>query len=290
MASQDVEASAEGVHFVGSVRLTSQLNDQTALTARDLFETLVAAFPQRLRRIPDGEPGFREQFIMWQYQVFVPSPWIVPAHILQGQPQTAPDGTTSEIKLNPTKYDEEAMKSYGTFQKLREDGVIPVGVRFQVCLPTPVNALPVFVKREYQSQVEPLYEALLVQVVENLQKQIPAQDLAIQWDMAVDIAMLENVGGMFAPWFHCTAKTVIDRVAKLAACVHQDVELSLHLCYGNLMYEHFKQPEDTGLLVEVANLLSSKIRHSIDWIRMPVPRDRKDDAYFAPLKKLNLQG
>jgi hypothetical protein len=41
--------------------------------------------------------------------------------------------------------------------------------------------------------------------------------------------------------------------------------------------------------VKIANSISSGIERNLDWIHMPVPRDRSDDAYFEPLTGLNLQ-
>ena len=40
--------------------------------------------------------------------------------------------------------------------------------------------------------------------------------------------------------------------------------------------------------VAMANLLRRKVTRSIDLIHMPVPRDRSDAAYFAPLRGLAL--
>src|SRR5262249_28331224 len=42
-------------------------------------------------------------------------------------------------------------------------------------------------------------------------------------------------------------------------------------------------------MVDVANRLSADIKRSIQLIHMPVPRDRNDDAYFAPLKGLRMK-
>ena len=47
-------------------------------------------------------------------------------------------------------------------------------------------------------------------------------------------------------------------------------------------------PKDTAILVEVANGLASKLQRQLDFLHMPVPRDRVDDAYYAPLAKLKL--
>lgn len=295
MASNTSSVKSEGVHIVGSVRLPTEEEDEeedllvNLPTPNDIFQALCRALPQRLRRMPDGETGARRYFTIWQSHVFTPSPWIMPERTPQGQTNNfAPDDGNPEVKLNPTRYDEEAMQSYEAFVKLREDGIIPPSVRFQVCLPSPANVLLAHVRPEYQAEVEPMYEKLLIQAVRNIQRQIPAKDLAIQWDMAAEFGMLEGVGGLFTPWFECTVACMTERITRLAASVDEDVQLGLHLCYGDLNHEHFMQPKDTSLLVEFATTLSQEISHPIHWIHMPVPADRKDDPYFKPLKNLEL--
>ena len=42
------------------------------------------------------------------------------------------------------------------------------------------------------------------------------------------------------------------------------------------------------MMVAVANALTSALKRPIDYVHMPVPRDRSDDAYFAPLADLRL--
>src|SRR3546814_15724707 len=43
-----------------------------------------------------------------------------------------------------------------------------------------------------------------------------------------------------------------------------------------------------GNMVMIANALSQGLARPMNWIHMPVPRDRDDDAYFAPLDGLDL--
>ena len=43
-----------------------------------------------------------------------------------------------------------------------------------------------------------------------------------------------------------------------------------------------------GILVEIANGLADSLGRRLDFIHMPVPRDRSDDAYFQSLKGLAL--
>jgi hypothetical protein len=51
---------------------------------------------------------------------------------------------------------------------------------------------------------------------------------------------------------------------------------------------HFFQPRDTTKMVELANLIRQRVPRPITWMHMPVPMDRSDDAYFAPLSGLQL--
>ncbi len=42
-------------------------------------------------------------------------------------------------------------------------------------------------------------------------------------------------------------------------------------------------------MVDLANRLAAGVKRSIEWIHMPVPVERDDDAYFEPLKDLGLR-
>jgi len=48
------------------------------------------------------------------------------------------------------------------------------------------------------------------------------------------------------------------------------------------------EPVDMGDMVDLANYLARGIARPIELIHMPVPRDRFDDAYFEPLRRLKL--
>lgn len=74
--------------------------------------------------------------------------------------------------------------------------------------------------------------------------------------------------------------------AALGKTVPPDVEVGFHLCYGDLDAKHFVEPEDLSRAVELANLIISSAGRSATWIHMPVPRERQDRGYFAPLAEL----
>jgi len=65
-------------------------------------------------------------------------------------------------------------------------------------------------------------------------------------------------------------------------------EVGWHLCYGDPGHKHVVEPKDTGVMVDLANRLFAKTVRTINWIHMPVPRDRDDDHYFTPLNRLRL--
>lgn len=196
------------------------------------------------------------------------------------------------IKPNPLEYDDFAMASYNDFCKLREQGIIPPGVRFQVCLPTPFNVIMLFIDPKYQVEVEALYEKALLAALRRIQDNIPKEDLAIQWDAAIEFAAIEGVQHPFFPfnpWFSPLKEGLEERFKRLAAAVDEGVELGFHLCYGDVEHKHFVEPKDAGHLVEMANVISSVTRRMVDWVHMPVPKNRVDDEYYAPFKQLRLK-
>jgi hypothetical protein len=74
----------------------------------------------------------------------------------------------------------------------------------------------------------------------------------------------------------------------LGAAVPPGVELGFHLCYGDLDAKHFVEPADATKMVELANLIARSVQRPITWMHMPVPIDRADDTFYAPLRNLEL--
>lgn len=197
---------------------------------------------------------------------------------------------SSQIKLGPLGYDDHAIASYAEFLKLRNQGTIPQGVRFQVSLPTPLNVIGICLLPEYQAEAEPMYEKALMAALRRIQDAIPKEDLSIQWDMAYEIGMLEFPEA-FTSWFDGVdnKQGILERFARLAGGVDEGVEMGFHLCYGDIDHKHFVEPKDMGVLVDLTNELSGVARRVVDWIHVPVPKNRTDEAYFAPLKDLRLK-
>ena len=64
------------------------------------------------------------------------------------------------------------------------------------------------------------------------------------------------------------------------------VELGYHLCYGSPTDQHLVMPKDTAILTEIAAAVFARVPRSVDFLHLPVPQDRDDPGYFAPLASL----
>jgi methionine synthase II (cobalamin-independent) len=88
------------------------------------------------------------------------------------------------------------------------------------------------------------------------------------------------------PSFPGVREVFAKQFARLSAAVPPEVEMGIHLCYGDFEAKHFVEPLDTGKMVELANLFTQNSAHPLTWIHVPVPIARDDEAYFAPLARL----
>ena len=271
------------IHLVGSAPFG---------TAEEMFRTAAAHLGTNLKRLPDGEVGERDSWIKWQHARIGRSPQfrladVVPVYV-PAPPYELVDGATpaEAIELPDLGYAGAAIDSFETFRELTEEGVIPRGTRFQVGLPTPLSVASAYIVPASRDPFEAAYTRALGEELERILDAIPAAMLAIQWEAAVEFALLE---GLFPGHLgDDMAGAIAQRLAGLVDLVPAGVEAGIHLCYGDSGHRHFCEPADTGHLVAVANGVSARTRRSIDWIHMPVPKERDDEAYFAPLADLRL--
>ena len=274
-------------HLVGSVSLQS---------SEEVFRTAMKYLKGSMRRIPDGETGERWNWFQFQAEILSgiegiewgePRSHPAPNDTYAVYPQLILTKPVAEIEIPAElRYTQPALESYQTFCSLRDEGVIEDDVRFQLCLPTPLSVVSAFLAPEFHDDFEPIYARALLNELQKVCDVVPHDDLAVQWDICVEIMMLE--GALLHNFGDCALDEISDRIANLASQVPEAVELGFHLCYGDYKSEHFKEPEDLSLLVRVANTFKEKVSHSISWFHMPVPIDRSDDAYFAPLADLNI--
>src|SRR5262249_59142670 len=80
----------------------------------------------------------------------------------------------------------------------------------------------------------------------------------------------------------------IRALTTLARQVPDQTLMGCHLCYGDLGHHHLVEPADLRLLVRMANAARKAVARPIDYYHMPVPRNRADAPYFAPLQDLDI--
>mgnify|MGYP001334776966 CR=1 FL=1 len=281
------------IHLVGSIPLRN---------AEEVFRTTSSILGDHLPRIPDGETGQRLQWIMFQYVLMAKMPEfevaggkisaeeLINELLMQRQLQAKADINIEDIKFPSLGYADPAIKSYKEFKTLRENGYINENCRFQISLPTPLAPVQTFCLPKGYSDSVTLYNQYKKALLDELQiilEEIPSEDLALQWDVCIEIVMLENRQNdeNLASWH----AAIYEELCALADCVPEPVEVGYHFCYGDMDHKHFFEPVDTALMTELANKISQGVKRTIQWLHMPVPRSRDDTEYYQPLNALQLK-
>jgi hypothetical protein len=271
-----------GVHLVGSVPLRS---------AEEVFRLLSERLGDRVRRLPDGETGPRADWIVWQYPVLSSRPQFEVAPPAPGSYRALPrlrlrsGDEAAELRFGSLGYADAASASYQSFGPLKRDRVVPPGCRFQVCLPTPLAPVSAFIAVEDQAAVEPAYEAAMMGELEQILDEVPHEQLALQWDTNVEFGMLE---GELPVWFPDVKAGILERVVQIRRVFPPAIELGFHFCLGHDEQAERHVPADTRRMVDAANALAASLDRPLNWIHVPLPADRTDVAFVAPLRELRL--
>ena len=277
-----VAQSVRGVHLVGSIPLES---------AEAVFDLVGSRLGGLCARVPDGETGPRANWIGWQLGVFARQAALVRARAKEREYQLhppfvfKPDRGAGDLDFGALGFGREAIRSHAVFADRQRRGAPPLDARFLVALPTPFAPVYSFTGYAIQEAVYPVYESAVLAELDRICEAIPPDRLAIQWDVATEMSIFEKVHD--AP-FEDAWDVLIDRLAALGDRVPGGVEMGYHLCYGSMNNRHWKEPADLAMCVAVANALAARLARPIQFLHMPVPVDRADDAYYAPLRELAL--
>ncbi|MBO0692530.1 MAG: hypothetical protein J2P58_06505 [Acidimicrobiaceae bacterium] len=257
----------------------------------ELFGDLVVS-------LPDGETGplggwvsfERERLIRTSRDIVVvsetESPTGLPRHAYETPVFTVREGV-ERVQFDSWPRIDSAIESYGVFKELRDAGVIPRHMRFQVGLPFPASAMNAF-KADFASdypRAEAGYEDLVARELLRLLDAIPGQDLAIQWDCAYEIQDIEGV----LAWTNEGAwERFAGPVTRLARLVPEETLLGYHLCYGTFPEWPMYEAQDYEVLVRMANFAVNESGRSVDWLHLAGPRylRSEDRRFFRPLVDL----
>ena len=279
---------SDRVHLVGSIGID---------TVEEVFSAVGSILGQRIKRVPDGEPGGRRLWAAWQYPLLRANPYLRPdpsgaVRKNSRLPQLclAESVNPSEVTFSELGYAREARASFLDFLRARDAGELPQDTRFQVCLPTPVAVVYSFCTTRDLIPILDAYEKAMVREVGAVCRGIPHPDLCVQLDICQEMILCDGQPQDEFPAINASVKELTERIARLANLVPPQAELGFHLCYGDFGAKHFVEPLDMSRLVEVANTLSRVVKRNIAYFHMPVPLARSDDDYFRPLRDLKLDG
>jgi hypothetical protein len=282
---------ARSVHLVGSVPLPD---------ARTVFETVSAALGPRLKRIPDGETGPRLDWVVHLERVFANDPAfeksdeVFRLHAAAApriRYRLKPGKSVADVHFANLYYADDAIASYRDFAALKRAGKIPAHVRFQVDLVPAHSVLWLFLVDALHQAIDPIYNEAVGREIDKIAAAIPHDQVAVQFDVASAVfARLErNEKSAYGQSKEQTSETFASILIRLSGRVPRGIELMFHFCYGDSNHRHVVEPTDMGDMVDLANRLTRGISRPIALIHMPVPRDRADEAYFEPLRRLQLR-
>jgi len=278
-------------------------------TPQEVFQTFGAQLGDYLFAMPDGEVGPRRHWISRvHYQVLAGHPELEvvqhPAPDENGVerqfPRDAKDAWWFRVKPGVKEvrfgdpgwrlgYARDAVNSYFVFKVLKDKGVLPAHLRFQVSIPMVNSVLPprIFPDQADLEKIRPGYEAATRAEIAKIVEKIPAHELAIQWDCSTEVQ--DAYGAVPGYPLAGAIERNLTEVRNLSPHVPADVALGYHFCFGTLGGWPRFQPDDLSQAVALANAFVATSGRRVDWIHLPV-LDRSDDAFFAPLKALEPRG
>jgi hypothetical protein len=177
-----------------------------AASTEEALRAGAARFGDLVFALPDGETGPRSSWVGYERERLVrPNPAIetvaetssptgVPRHMYE-TPVFGVRAGAGEVHWHSWPRVDDAIASYQVFRSLRDQGVIPGGLRFQVGLPFPVSALN-GLRADFAADYPVAYRGyvdLVAREIERLTAAVPAGDLAIQWDIAYETLDIEDV-------------------------------------------------------------------------------------------------
>ncbi len=276
-------------HMVGSLPLDD---------AETAFRTLGQALGPHLRCLPDGETGRRRRWISFVNDMLKAHPDLevdpdVPVlefrqwdgRLVYSVERLRVRAGVDAARLGfATGYAEDAIRNHAVFARLKGEGAVPDGAKYQICMATPLAIAYNFISPNAYDDFIPPYTAHLRAELGRIANALPHGGIAYQWDVCPEVLMWEGYYGLEED----QRGRILASLGEIGDMVPDGVDLGYHLCYGSPQDEHMVQPADLGVCVAIANGIADSVSRAIRYIHMPVPRERGDEAFFQPLQDLAL--
>lgn len=276
-------------------------------TVEQVFRTVGGRLGRHLAYMPDGEVGDRRYWIDGiAYRVLNGHPEIEtlrrPAPDGEGVERWRPLGVHDQFQFRVKPgvravrfgdpgwrlgYARDAVNAYFVFRTLKRQGAIPEHVRFQVCMPLTYSAVTSFFPDpDDHARIVPGFTAALRAEVAKMVELIPQDDLAIQWDLAIEHRYIDAKlaqEGLDAAQ-HEAARLLVP-AQEIASAIPPTVALGYHACFGTLSGWPSRQPHDLTSAVTLLNAATDATLRRVDFLHLPT-LGSAEDAFFAPLTTL----
>ncbi len=264
------------------------------------------ALGKYLPALPDGEVGERRSWVnRLCYLIFnghadletLKRPKPVDG-VEQLLPRTREDSWQFRVRPNVERvrfgnpgtrlgYARDAVASYFVFRTLREKGILPAELRFQISIPM-VNSVvrPLyFPDAKDLDRVRPGFEESLAAEMKVIYERIPPRDLAIQWDCAWEVQAVSGA----ATAREADIATHVAPVRRLSRAMPEGVQLGFHFCFGTFGGWPAFAPETLSPTVDLANAAVASTGRRVDWVHIPT-LDTVAEKFYAPLTRLEAKG
>lgn len=279
-------------------------------TAEAAFRAAGSELNGHIGWLPDGEPGPRQMWVgMLLALVFSQHPDIEETKAPQQGELTPPDPNAPPVELegdwllrvkpgrairfDDLKYGTFAAESYQVFRRLRDEGAIAPSVRFQMSLPSPHSSLEgCFEDPGQWPELNRAYVAGIRGEIRKALETIPADDLVIQWDVALELLDLSlGERNYFRFWPKLSAEEKFQRHVAQFDELWQEIPdetlVGIHLCFGTWGGWPMADLPDLDLCVRMSNEAKRRFGRRLDFVHMPVVTE-PDEAFFAPLDRLDI--
>jgi hypothetical protein len=273
-------------------------------TAEEVFRVATDYLGPFLRRMPDGEVGG------WgggAVAAAISDPLLRPGEPTVMTTADTPFGAMqlslfyprdeadpSQVELAPSGVAKLKLDSYEHFRRLKAEGVIPTEMRFVFTIPGPATTGGVLGMR--YDLLSAAAERVTNAEIDEIVAAIPAEELTVQIDLAVEVEMEElrrRPTAFDAPifremdvaWGDWTYQEVAASVARIANRVPPGVELGFHLC--GMWHIDPRGGQDMHVHVDFANALSDTIKRRIDYVHIASVPDH-EEADYRVLTELRL--
>lgn len=176
-----------------------------------------------------------------------------------------------------------ARAAHESYRRAADDGRVPAGLRWQLALPSPFTWLSRTVPSEQVASRLAQLQRQMADELAALLADIPAREVALQWDLVAETALWESRGRDLAAGREL-ASPVLEGLVMLARAWPAEAQLGYHLCRRDGGGATAADPLDAAQLSHLADALLTSTGRNIDFLHIPAVRERPEAEWFAPLE------